>query len=164
MSDEHIIDVAVLGVPGAGKTTFLKTISQHNQWHDNGWFTAMLAIDDGLYAEFLEPPAMKEFDFLWLRELVENFQSAGYIVVIDSADPSNFGAAVFILQTVRACYPDTPVVVAANKQDFSSAWSVEDLRLSLGIADDIPIIPCVAGHVESVRDTILELLYRVLNN
>ncbi len=163
MSD-HIVDVAVLGVPGAGKTTFLKTISQQTYWHDNGWLSGMLAIDEGLYAEFLEPPAMNEFDFLWLRELVENFQSSGYIIVMDSADTANFGAAIFILHTVRAYYPDTPVVVAANKQDFNGAWSTEDLRLSLGIAEEVPIIPCVANNIESVRDAVLELLYRVLNN
>jgi signal recognition particle receptor subunit beta len=42
------------------------------------------------------------------------------------------------------------------------AWSPEDLRIALKIDKNIKVLPCVATDKESVKQTILELLYSIL--
>ena len=66
-----------------------------------------------------------------------------------------------ILDTFRT-YAPTPYVVAANKQDLEDAWGVDDLRIALRIDSDVKLLPCVAKDRESVRNTLLELLYSIL--
>jgi hypothetical protein len=52
--------------------------------------------------------------------------------------------------------------VAANKQDLEYAWTPEDLRIALRIPESVKMVPCVARDKESVKRTLLELLYLVL--
>jgi len=85
----------------------------------------------------------------------------GFIVTIDSTRPETFREAKGILQTFRA-YAPTPYVVAANKQDMESAWSVEDLRIALKLDPAVKMLPCVASDKESVKKVLLELLYSIL--
>jgi len=85
----------------------------------------------------------------------------GFIVLVDSARPETFREAKSILETFRA-YAPTPYVVAANKQDLSDAWDVEDLRIALRIDKKIKILPCIAPDKESVKLVLLELLYSIL--
>jgi uncharacterized protein len=153
------IDLLVTGVAGVGKTTFIKTISQHtDHTHSDGWFTGHVQIDDGLDALFMEPPASINFDFMWQREMIESAEVHAYIVVCDSARPEHFGEMIGILETIRAFHPGTPVIVAANKQDHPAAWSVDDIRMGLGIPADIPVMPCVAKDVDGVSTIVIRLL------
>jgi signal recognition particle receptor subunit beta len=85
----------------------------------------------------------------------------GFVVLIDSVRPETFREARMILDTFRT-YAPTPYVVAANKQDMEDAWEVDDLRIALRIDSDIKLLPCVATDRESVRNTLLELLYSIL--
>jgi signal recognition particle receptor subunit beta len=75
--------------------------------------------------------------------------------------PEYFGEAISILQTIRAYHEDVPCVIAANKQDQPHAWSANDVRIGLGIPGDIPVVPCVANQFKSVRDVVIELLYKI---
>ena len=68
-----------------------------------------------------------------------------------------------MLQVFRA-YSPLPIVIAANFQDLPDAWDVEALRIALGIANDVPIIPCVATDRESVKAVLLALLNEVLKD
>jgi hypothetical protein len=85
----------------------------------------------------------------------------GFIVLIDSVRPETFREAKHILEVFRG-YAQTPYVVAANKQDMPDAWSTDDLRIALKIDRNIKVLPCVAIDKESVKQTILELLYSIL--
>jgi signal recognition particle receptor subunit beta len=85
----------------------------------------------------------------------------GFIVLIDSVRPETFREARRILEVFRG-YAPTPYVVAANKQDLPDAWSAEDLRIALKIAQEIKVLPCVATDKESVKNVLLELLYSIL--
>lgn len=159
---EQIIDILVMSLPGSGKTTFINTISNHTERHESGWFLGELCIDQGLKIQFLEPPATPEFDFILMQEVVANSDVPGYIVIIDSSQPHTFGEAVSILQTIRSYHPDTPILVAASHQDVVDAWGTDDIRIGLGIPDDILVVPCIANDPELVKDTVVQLLYRVL--
>jgi signal recognition particle receptor subunit beta len=82
-------------------------------------------------------------------------------VLVDSARPETFREAKSILETFRA-YAPTPYVVAANKQDLSDAWAIDDLRVALRLDDNVKMLPCVANDRESVKNVLLELLYGIL--
>jgi len=159
---EQIVDILVMSLPQSGKTTFIKTISTSTEWHESGWFLGVLPVDQGLTLQFLEPPATPEFDFILMQEVVANSDVPGYIVIIDSTQPHTFGEAVSILQTIRSYHPETPILVAASHQDLANAWSADDLRIGLGIPDDILVTPCIANDPELVKDSVVQLLYRVL--
>ena len=104
---------------------------------------------------------MHLFDFIAMRELITSADATAYIVLIDSTDPDKFGEALSILQTIRVYHPDTPVIVAANKQDIPAAWSADDIRIGLGIPDEIPVIPCASTNSSMVKDAVLRLLYLI---
>lgn len=162
----HVVEFVVIGLPQSGKTTFVKTISHATQWHNDDpadWFFGALPVDDGLTVHFMEPPRMQEFDFMWMREMVEQSDVDGYIVMMDSTNPQRFGRAVSIVQTILAYHAQVPVVIAANKQDVNGAWRAADIRMGLKIPDFIPVMDCVASEVEMVKEPVLELLYRVLD-
>lgn len=164
--DVTILEVIVIGLGGSGKTTLMRSISQKNEWSDpqqRGWHSGRLMVDDTLMLNFLEPPANRSFDFLWMRELIGSVDVPGYIVVFDATAPEYFGEAISILQTIRAYHEETPCVVAVNKQDHPDAWSANDVRIGLGIPNDIPVLPCIAHRPDSVREVVLQLLYRIFD-
>jgi hypothetical protein len=85
----------------------------------------------------------------------------GFVVMVDSSRPETFREAKSILEIFRA-YAPTPYVVAANKQDHPDAWSVEDMRIALRLDPAIKLLPCVATKKDTVKSTLLELLYSIL--
>jgi signal recognition particle receptor subunit beta len=99
---------------------------------------------------------------MWLREVMSRIRATGFIVMVDSTKPQQFGEFLSILYTIRGYHHDAPLVVAANKQDRPRAWGAEDIQMGLGIRD-IPVRPCVASDPELVRDTVIELLYQVMD-
>jgi hypothetical protein len=87
----------------------------------------------------------------------------GFVVLVDSARPETFREARRILDTFRG-YSPTPFVIAANKQDDEDAWPAEDLKIALGLAQEVRVLPCTATKKESVKNILLELLYVILEN
>jgi signal recognition particle receptor subunit beta len=128
---------------------------------DADWLFGHLRVDESLRLRFLEPPPMDTFDFIWLRELIEDVIVPGFIVVADATRPDHFGQLIGVLHTVRAAHPDAPCILAVNKQDRSEAWEAEDIRLGLGIPDDIKVVPMIARDFSSVKTVVLELLYQI---
>ena len=53
-------------------------------------------------------------------------------------------------------------MVAANKQDLSDAWEIDDMRIALRLDPAIKLLPCVGVNKESVKNVLLELLYSIL--
>ena len=151
------------GLFKAGKTRFIQSVSQYTEWPGQNWFFGRVRVDEQLLLHFLEPPNDQPFDFMWVREMISKLDVTGYIVLMDSTQPKFFGEFLSILYTVRGMHPDTPCVVAANKQDHPRAWRANDIRLGLGITDDIPVLPCQAHDRDMVKDVVVELLYRILD-
>lgn len=159
-----ILSIAVIGLFGAGKTTFINTISQRTAQRGEGnniWHYGQVDVDDTLTLQFMEPPSAERFDFLWLRELIEQLDVHGYIVMVDSTKPETFGEFISVLYTIRAQQTDIPLVVAANKQNHYRAWSTNDLKVMLRINDDIPIMPCIGTDFEVVKNVVLRLMYNI---
>lgn len=168
------VKMVVTGPFAAGKTEFIRTISEIDVVSTERKISSpaervkdqttvamdfgRITIDDDLVLYLFGTPGQKRFDFMW--EILSEGM-LGFIVVVDSARPETFREARSILDTFRG-YAATPYVVAANKQDHVDAWSPDDLRIALKIDGAIKVLPCVANDRESVKNTLLELLYSIL--
>jgi uncharacterized protein len=159
-----VVKIIVTGSSRSGKTTFIQRISQYTEWQNDpgiSWFFGRVRVDASLILHFLEPPMERQYDFMWLREMMSRIRATGFIVMVDSSKPKFFGEFLSILYTIRGYHHDAPLVVAANKQDRPRAWSAEDIQIGLGIRDFL-VRPCISNNHELVRDTVIELLHQVI--
>jgi signal recognition particle receptor subunit beta len=117
-----------------------------------------ITVDEDLVLYLFGTPGQKRFDFMW--EILSEGM-LGFIVMVDSTRPETFREARSILETFRA-YAPTPYVVAANKQDKSEAWEVDDMRHALRLDGKTKLLPCVATDRDKVKTILLELLYSIL--
>jgi small GTP-binding protein len=168
------VKMVVTGPFNSGKTAFIQSVSEIDVVSTERKITSeaeriketttvamdfgRITVDDDLVLYLFGTPGQKRFDFMW--EILSEGM-LGFIVLVDSSRPETFREAKSILETFRA-YAPTPYVVAANKQDLSDAWTVEDLPIALRIDKNIKILPCVAPDKESVKLVLLELLYSIL--
>jgi len=160
----NVVKLIVTGLKGSGKTRFIETISQYTEWQDEpdtSWFFGRVRVDESLILHFLEPPMDRQFDFIWLREVISRIHATGFVIMVDSTRAHTFGEFLSIVYTIRGYHEEGAVVVAANKQDKPNAWSANDIRLGLGIRD-VPVLPCVASEPAFVRDIVVDLLYQVM--
>ncbi len=168
------VKIVVTGPFNAGKTEFIRTVSEidvvstekkissEQERVKDTTTVAMdfgrITVDDDLVLYLFGTPGQKRFDFMW-DILSEGM--LGFVVLIDSTSPQTFREARRILETFRA-YAPTPYVVAANKQDCEDAWDLEDMRVALRLEDGVKLLPCVATDKETVKNSLLELLYSIL--
>lgn len=168
------VKMVITGPFNAGKTEFIKTISEIDVVSTEKPITdesrivkkettvamdfGRITIDDDLILYLFGTPGQKRFDFMW--EILSEGM-LGFIVLVDSVRPETFREARRILDVFRR-YAPAPYVVAANKQDLPDAWSPQDLRIALRADPDVKVVPCVANDMESVKGVLLELLYTIL--
>lgn len=168
------VKMVVTGPFSAGKTAFIKTISEidvvstersvsaENEKIKETTTVAMdfgrVTIDDDLVLNIFGTPGQRRFNFMW-EILAEGM--VGLIVMVDSTRPETFHEARQMLEEFRS-FVMVPHIVVANKQDCSDAWAMEDIRNVLKLGEDIPFLPCVATDMESVRTVLLELLAKIL--
>ncbi|TVR18479.1 MAG: hypothetical protein EA396_15090 [Anaerolineaceae bacterium] len=156
----QVIELLITGLPESGKSTFVQNIST-NVRDAQGWYCGDVSVDEQLQLKLLEPPRLRQFDFVWLRDLIEHISVPGIIVMCDSARPEYFGALVALLEVVHYNHPDTPCILVTNKQDLDGAWSADDIRLGLGIPDFIHVMPCRATNRNDVKRVVVEMLYKL---
>ena len=168
------VKMVVTGPFNSGKTSFIGTVSEIPVVHTERKITnetrsvkeqttvamdfGRITIDNDLALYLFGTPGQKRFDFMW--EILSEGM-LGFIVMVDSARPETFREARRILDTFRG-YSPTPYVIAANKQDDADAWPAEDLKIALGLGQDVLVLPCIATQKESVKNILLELLYVIL--
>ena len=172
-SDVKKIKIVIAGPFAAGKTEFIKTVSEidpvtterkitHSQEKEkkNTTTVAMdfgkIKIDDHHELYLFGTPGQTRFNFMW-EILGEG--ALGVIVLVDSTDPSTFHEARRIINFFQSRYP-IPLVVAANKQDLPNAWSPRDVAIALDISEEeeIPVVGISAKKKEHVKKTLLLLL------
>jgi small GTP-binding protein len=169
------VKMVVTGPFNAGKTEFIQTVSEIDVVSTERKITSeaeqiktsttvamdfgRITVDDNLMLYLFGTPGQKRFDFMW--EILSEGM-LGFIVMVDSTRPETFREARSILETFRA-YAPTPYVVAANKQDLSDAWEVDDLRIALRLDPAIKLISCVSVEKDSVKNILLELLSSILS-
>jgi uncharacterized protein len=168
------VKMVVTGPFNAGKTEFISSVSEIDVVSTEKKISAIsekvketttvamdfgrITVDEDLVLYLFGTPGQKRFDFMW--EILSEGM-LGFGVMIDSTRPETFREARSILETFRA-YAPTPYVVTANKQDMEDAWEVDDMRIALRLSPEVKMLPCVAVDKESVKNTLLELLYSIL--
>jgi uncharacterized protein len=168
------VKIVVTGPFNSGKTEFIRCVSEIDVVSTERKITSdaervkesttvamdfgRITVDEDLVLYLFGTPGQKRFDFMW--EILSEGM-LGFIVIVDSTRPETFREARSILETFRA-YAPTPYIVAANKQDKSEAWDVDDMRLALRLDPKVKFLSCVARDKESVKKILLELLYSIL--
>ncbi|MEO0563970.1 MAG: hypothetical protein AAF125_17835 [Chloroflexota bacterium] len=105
-----------------------------------------------------ETPATRDFDFLWRVMTPDTY--LGAVIVLDSTDHLAIRDASRLASAFATYAKDAPYIFAANKQDEQRALSIADIRTLLTFLDKhkVPIIPCNATDVWSVKRTLIRLL------
>lgn len=164
------VKVVIAGPFGAGKTTFIRTISEitvleTEQPITDGSASAdkpstTVGIDYGritlaqdLVLCLFGTPGQERFDFMWE---VASRGMLGFILVVDYARPESFREASSILgffgRNGRA-----PFIVAVNK-GTGSATEREIVGNALGIGDGERIVSVDALERQSVKETLIAFL------
>lgn len=170
---EHAFKIVITGPVGAGKTTFINTVSEittvstEASMSDGGMgdkTTTTVGIDFGrvslggdLALYLFGTPGQERFDFMW--DIVAQGM-LGAIMLVDAARPETLEQARSMLGYFRELGP-VPLIVGANKvSDFSSERDV--IVESLELRDDEYVVPTDARDREAVKRTVIELLELVV--
>lgn len=108
------------------------------------------AVRDDVLVLVLETPLFKVVD--------------GVVVIFDSSKTETFREAKSILESHVASYIGKPSVTVASFQDHPAAWTLEDLRIALGLDTSKHLVhfpyllPCIGTSEESPKRIMLALL------
>lgn len=176
------VKILITGPFSAGKSTFIKTISElapvstERKITRHG-FASTVAAPRGLrldadkthttvamdygraqigdaVLQLHGTPGQARFDFMW--EILAR-DMAGYVLLVDSLDPDSFAETRAMHDYFLTRHPHVPYVVAANKQDAARAPKPETLRRPLNLPLDALIMPCVGTRRTSVKQVLVQL-------
>ncbi len=164
----------VAGHFGAGKTTFIKTLSQIETLNTEKKTTlaeekakkstTTVAMDygeievDGKKIHIFGIPGQERFSFMW-PILARN--TVGFIYLLDSTDDSRWYEVFKQIAMFRKISPDAPFIFAANKQDLPEAMDIEEIRQKLKLPEKFEIVPVVAFDREQVMNVLNKLLEKI---
>ena len=167
--------IVVTGPFSAGKTTFIKSISEISIVSTERAISdstrrvkaeTTVAMDFGritiskdIVLYLFGTPGQERFDFMW-QILSEGM--LGYILMLDASRPETFSEGRRILEFF-ATLSDAPYVIGATRMpEGDPSQTVELIRRELNIDGDTQIIPCNAMEKEDVKKVLLGLLYDIL--
>ncbi len=170
------VKVVVTGPFNAGKTTFIKSVSEitvlstERQVSDvsseGGGETTVamdfgrITISDDVVLYLFGTPGQERFSFMW-ETLSEGM--LGFVLMVDVTNADSMNDAASMIQFFTGM-SDVPFVVAANKVDSDDRVALSATRTALGLADEVPLLPCNAKDKDSVKAVLLGLLYRILES
>lgn len=167
--------IVVTGPFSAGKTTFIKSISEiaivstERAISDStrrvkaettvAMDFGRITISKDIVLYLFGTPGQERFDFMW-QILSEGM--LGYILMLDASRPETFPEGRRILEFFSTL-SDAPYVIGATRMpDGDTSKVIEQIRKELNIDGDIQIIPCNALEKEDVKKVLLGLLYDIL--
>lgn len=117
-----------------------------------------IIVDPRLRVCLYEAPHTREFDFLW--NVIRPETLLGSITVIDSTRHISIREASRVAAAIASYAPEEPYIFAANKQDYESALSIEDICTLLEFLDGHPlsVYPCIATDSWSVKKVMIRLM------
>lgn len=158
----RVVKVVITGPFNAGKTEFIRTISDIPVIStDKPISDSLQSIKDettvamdygqakvnGDMFHLYGTPGQPRFDFMW--DILSQEMHA-FILMVDSCDRGAFPDARRLLRIFRR-KNKVPHLVVANKQDGDKALSAQEIGKALKLASGTPILPCVATDKVSVR-------------
>ncbi|UCE26806.1 MAG: ATP/GTP-binding protein [Candidatus Coatesbacteria bacterium] len=168
------VKTLITGDVGAGKTEFIRTVSDIDpvliREKVTGGSTRLepetaaamdfgrVSLDDDLVLHLYGTTGLIRFDFIY------DILSTGILGCVVLVDSTRLQTCPPTRRTVDfiEVVSDSPYVVVANKQDAEDAFSAEDIRYVLSVADDVPVLPCVARNKEQVKEVLYTLFDRTL--
>jgi small GTP-binding protein len=162
--------LVVTGAFNAGKTTFVKTLSEiepvntdkvtHNQAEKKIKATTTVAMDygkvkinSGSAVHLFGTPGQDRFDFM--RDILAE-DMHGFIFLIDSTDRPGLSQAAELLAVFKK-HKNVPFVLVANKADCPRV-GYEEIRQALKLPAKQAVLPCVATDLSSVRSVVEHLI------
>ncbi|AFY54569.1 putative GTPase [Rivularia sp. PCC 7116] len=172
MSPE-ILRIVVTGGVGAGKTTFIQTISEIDVVDTDKRATDELAelketttvaldfgkltITDNQSLHLYGTPGQSRFDFMW-DILIQ--KAHAFILLIDAHRPNQFRHARKLLNYMNQNV-SIPQLIGITHTDCADAWEIEDIALALGFQDKAgssPIMAVNANERESVFQALIAIV------
>jgi len=170
------VKVVVTGPFNAGKTTFIKAVSEITVLSTERQVSAAsgegsgettvamdfgrITISDDVVLYLFGTPGQERFSFMW-ETLSEGM--LGFVLLVDADDKDSHEDAKSMIEFFRNM-SDVPFVVAANKVPPTDMKTLRAVRTAIGLSDEIPLLPVDARDKESVKAVLLGLLYRILDS
>lgn len=170
------VKVVVTGPFNAGKTTFIKAVSEITvlstertvsdvSGEDGGETTVAMdfgriTISDEVVLYLFGTPGQERFSFMW-ETLSEGM--LGFILLVDGTDQEALKDAESMIGFFSEM-SDVPYVVAANKLDAGDTGRLDNVREALGIGGDVPLIAVDATEKEGVKTVLLSLMHRIVDS
>lgn len=167
------VKVVITGPFDAGKTTFIKSVSEitvlsterqvSGATAGSGETTVAMdfgriTISDDVVLYLFGTPGQERFSFMW-ETLSEGM--LGFIVMVDGTSADSIREAVSMIEFFTRM-SDVPFVVAANRVSAEDAAELERIRTALALPPDVILVGCDARDRESVKGVLLGLLRRIL--
>jgi signal recognition particle receptor subunit beta len=175
----EILRIVVTGCVGAGKTSFIRTISEIEVVDTDRRTTdeaselksqTTVAMDFGRLnfapnqsLHLYGTPGQSRFDFMWDILISE---ADAYIHLVDASRPQDLRASRRILNFMNQ-KAQIPLLIGVTHMDCPDAWEAEDLALALGLWDEDkrpPIMPVNANERASVFEALITLVNEFYNN
>lgn len=171
----NIYKVVVTGPFNAGKTEFIRTISDIPIVTTEQRITddlksvkdeTTVAMDYGhvrLDSDLFHlygTPGQPRFDFMW--DILSKEMHA-FILLVDSGERKELETLIEERKQAKRLIRifrrkgRVPYLVVANKQDMEKTLSIEAVRKALGLSEKTSVVPCVATDKASVRNVLKEL-------
>jgi uncharacterized protein len=169
----EIMRLVVTGCVGAGKTTFIRSISEIDVVDTDRKATdevsamkqsTTVSMDFGkltfspeMSLHIYGTPGQSRFNFMW--EMLIS-KADVYILLVAAHRPREFHHARRIMNFMNQCKP-VPMLIGITHNDCSGAWSQENITLALGYLPDAPRPPIAlvdANDRDSVAKAIVLLL------
>jgi uncharacterized protein len=174
----EIMNLVVTGTVGAGKTTFIRSVSEievvdtdrkaTDEVSDLKQNTTVamdfgtLQFGDEMALHIYGTPGQVRFDFMW-EILIE--RAHAYVLLIAAHRPSEFHHARRIMNFMNR-RAHIPMMIGITHSDCEGAWKSEDIALSLGYQDitqQPPIVLVNAEDGESVAMSLVALVEHYMN-
>ncbi len=169
----EIMRLVVAGPVGAGKSTFIRAVSEievvdtDRKASDEtallkekttvGFDFGRLQFGPEMALHLYGTPGQDRFDFMW-EELIS--KAHAYILLVPANRPAAFRKAHLIYQFMTERV-QLPMIVGITHLDCETAWSVENVAIATGFtnrAQRPPFVPVNATEPASVTQALLVLL------
>ncbi|WP_327237674.1 ATP/GTP-binding protein [Streptomyces sp. NBC_01317] len=169
------LKIVVVGGFGVGKTTLVRSVSEIRPLNTEEVMTqagagvddpaglttkttttvafdfGRISLNDRMVLYLFGAPGQERFWFLWDRLFSGTL---GAVVLVDTRRMSESWYAIDRLEHHR-----TPFVVAVNRfDDDVSAFSLDEIRQALSLADHVPLIDCDARVRSSGKNVLITLV------
>ncbi len=169
--------IVISGPFAAGKTTFIKTITEIAPIDTEAKTTATdesvvkdsttvamdfgrISVDDENVLHIFGTPGQFRFNYMWS---ILGKDALGIIVIVDSGARETFEDAKDMINFFRV-KTDAPAVIALNHFDEKgNKVDKNEIRKILNLPNWIPVVDCNARDKQSVKDVLLYLLRLILS-